>query len=84
MRVGYSLSQPAIAEVLNRIRQPFNVNSLAQSGALAALEDVDYVARARETNDAGLRVLAEGLTSLGLKFLLFSLFCDAVTITEKS
>jgi len=69
LRVGYSLSQPAIAEVLNRIRQPFNVNSLAQSGALAALEDIDYVARARETNDAGLRVLAEGLTSLGLDVL---------------
>jgi len=66
LRIGYSISQPAIAEVLNRVRQPFNVNSLAQHGAVAALKDNHFVTRARDMNEAGLHTLTEGLTSLGL------------------
>jgi len=66
LRIGYSISQPEIAEVLNRVRQPFNVNSLAQYGAMAALQDAGYIDRARVMNAEGLRTLTDGLTSLGL------------------
>ena len=69
LRIGYSVSHPDLAEVLNRVRQPFNVNSLAQHGALAALQDVDYVGKARALNTDGLCDLADGLTSLGLKVI---------------
>jgi len=66
LRIGYSISHPDLAEVLNRVRQPFNVNSLAQHAAMAALQDTDYVDRARVMNAEGLRTLTDGLTSLGL------------------
>ena len=66
LRIGYALCQPDLAEVLNRVRQPFNVNSLAQSAALAVLQDLDYVERARAMNTQGLGTLTDGLVSLGL------------------
>ncbi len=66
LRVGYSISHPDIAEVLNRIRQPFNVNSLAQHAAAAALRDTDHVERARAMNAQGLRALTDGLAALSL------------------
>jgi histidinol-phosphate aminotransferase len=69
LRVGYGLSHPAIADLLNRVRQPFNVNSLALAGALAALSDTDFIARSRAENSAGLLVLQELCRELGLDFL---------------
>ncbi|MBZ0332858.1 histidinol-phosphate aminotransferase [Marinobacter sp. JH2] len=69
MRVGYSLSSPAIADVLNRVRQPFNVNSIALAAAAAVLEDDAYLNRSREVNEAGLRQLSEGFERLGLPFI---------------
>jgi histidinol-phosphate aminotransferase len=45
LRVGYGLAQPQLTDLLNRVRQPFNVNSLAQAAALAALADADFLAR---------------------------------------
>ncbi len=69
LRVGYSLSSPKIAEVLNRVRQPFNVNSFALAAAEAALADEDYVRLSREVNAAGLQQLATGLHDLGLSFI---------------
>ncbi len=69
LRIGYSISQPDLAEVLNRVRQPFNVNNLAQSAALAVLQDFDYVERARIMNSQGLIALTDGLVSLGLKVI---------------
>ncbi|AGA90100.1 histidinol-phosphate aminotransferase [Thioflavicoccus mobilis 8321] len=66
LRVGYALSDPAIAELLNRVRQPFNVNSLAQVAALASLADREHIARHVELNRAGLRQLTEGCERLGL------------------
>jgi histidinol-phosphate aminotransferase len=65
LRVGYAVSQPGIAELLNRVRQPFNVNSLGQVAALAALGARDHVERSREVNRRGLVQLCAGLTSLG-------------------
>jgi len=66
LRVGYSISHPDLAEVLNRVRQPFNVNSLAQHAAVAALRDTQRVERARVMNAQGLRTLSNGLAALGL------------------
>jgi histidinol-phosphate aminotransferase len=56
-----------VAELLNRVRQPFNVNSLAQAAALAALGDAQHVARSRQNNQDGLRQLRAGLGKLGLR-----------------
>ncbi len=69
LRIGYSISHPELAEILNRVRQPFNVNSLAQVGAIAALQDTDHVDRSRANNTQGLRELAAGLQSMGLKVI---------------
>lgn len=69
LRIGYSISHPDLAEILNRLRQPFNVNSLAQHGAIAALQATDHVDRARAMNTDGLRDLTNGLTSLGLQVI---------------
>jgi histidinol-phosphate aminotransferase len=66
IRVGYCLSSPEIADLLNRIRQPFNVNSLALSGAKAALEDQGFIHQSVETNTAGLAQLNQGLHDIGL------------------
>jgi len=69
LRVGYAISSPVIADVLNRVRQPFNVNSLAQAAACAALDDVDYLAASRRLNDAGIRQLEEGFRQLRLDWI---------------
>ncbi len=69
LRIGYSISHLEIAEVLNRIRQPFNVNSLAQHGAIAALRDSDFVDRARAMNSEGLQTLTGGFKELGLEVI---------------
>ena len=69
LRLGYALSHPDIADLLNRVRQPFNVNSLAQAAALAALEDEAFVERSLAVNRAGMRQLSDGFESLGLTFI---------------
>ncbi|BAN49648.1 histidinol-phosphate transaminase [Metapseudomonas resinovorans] len=69
LRVGYGLSSAQVADVLNRVRQPFNVNSLALAAACAALDDADYLAESRRVNDAGMRQLEEGLRALDLKWI---------------
>lgn len=68
VRVGYGLSSPEIIDALNRIRQPFNVNSLAQVGALAALDDEDHIRRTQENNRRGLAYLRKELDRLGLEY----------------
>lgn len=66
LRVGYAVSSIAIAELLNRVRQPFNVNSLAQRAAIAALGDQDWIDQGVKANAAGMRQLQAGLDSVGL------------------
>ena len=66
LRVGYAISHPDIAEILNRVRQPFNVNSLAQVAAIAALSDDDFVQRSRQNNDRGMVQLTNAFDALGL------------------
>ncbi|WP_417544587.1 histidinol-phosphate transaminase [Marinobacter sp.] len=69
LRVGYSVSSPAIADVLNRVRQPFNVNSVALAAATAVLDDEDYLQRSREANSAGLEQLEEAFDQMGLRYI---------------
>jgi histidinol-phosphate aminotransferase len=66
LRVGYALSAPDIAGLLNRVRQPFNVNSLALAAATAALADDEHLHRTLALNRAGLRQLCAGLKALGI------------------
>ncbi|HEY6335215.1 MAG TPA: histidinol-phosphate transaminase [Alphaproteobacteria bacterium] len=67
LRLGWAYCPPAVADVLNRLRNPFNVTSLAQAAALAALGDVAHVDAARSNNDIWLPWITAELTKLGLK-----------------
>jgi histidinol-phosphate aminotransferase len=69
LRVGYALCSARIADVLNRVRQPFNVNSLALAAACAALDDERYLARSRTCNADGMRQLEAGFRQLGLEWI---------------
>jgi histidinol-phosphate aminotransferase len=69
LRVGYGLMSAGIADLLNRVRQPFNVNSLALAAAGAALTDHEFVRKSRENNLKGMRQLEEGFRKLGLDFI---------------
>ena len=69
LRVGYGVMDAAVADILNRVRQPFNVNALAQAAAIAALSDVDYVAESRRLNSEGVNQLDTGLLELGVTAL---------------
>jgi histidinol-phosphate aminotransferase len=67
VRVGYAVSDPQIADLLNRVRQPFNVGIPALVGAEASLGDVQHTQRARQLVEDGLGQLGAELTRLGLK-----------------
>jgi histidinol-phosphate aminotransferase len=66
LRIGYGISTAEIIDFLNRVRPPFNANSLAQKAALAALGDDEHVARSRAVNVAGMEQLEHGLRELGV------------------
>jgi histidinol-phosphate aminotransferase len=69
LRVGYGVSSPAIADLLNRVRQPFNVNSLALLAATAALTDSTHLALSCDTNRKGMQQLTDGFGALGLEHI---------------
>ena len=69
LRVGYAMSHPAVAGLLNRVRQAFNVNSLALAAAHAALEDHEHLAQSIELNRAGMQQLEIGLDRLPVRRL---------------
>jgi len=69
LRVGYALARPQVAGLLNRVRQPFNVNSLALAAATAALNDVDFIAESKRVNDAGMAQMLQGFQGLGLEHI---------------
>jgi len=69
LRVGFGLARPGIIDLLNRVRQPFNVSSLALAAAVAALGDGEFLERTRALNAAGLAQLAAGFRQLGLPFI---------------
>ncbi|HZQ62611.1 MAG TPA: histidinol-phosphate transaminase, partial [Casimicrobiaceae bacterium] len=68
LRVGYGLMHPALADMLNRVRQPFNVNSLAQAAAVAALDDMQYVDESRDINRSGMREIERALQAMGVAY----------------
>ena len=69
LRVGFALAQPALTDILNRIRQPFNVNSLAQAAAVAALNDKEFLSRSAKLNADGYRQLTRAFDELGLDYV---------------
>ena len=69
LRVGYGFGPSELMDYLNRLRLPFNINRLAQTGARAALGDVEFLARTKELVRTGRKFLEEGLTQLGLTFV---------------
>ena len=69
LRVGYALASTEIADLMNRVRQPFNVNNLAIAAAIAALDDHLFVAESYELNRRGMEQLVAGLKRLGLEHI---------------
>jgi len=67
LRVGYALAQPRLTDLLNRVRQPFNVNALAQAAAVAALTDQDFLQRTYVNNREGKAFLLQAFERLGLE-----------------
>ena len=69
LRVGYAVGSAGVADLLNRVRQPFNVNSISLAAAAAALDDHAFVRRSHELNLAGMSQMTSGLTQLGLEYI---------------
>jgi histidinol-phosphate aminotransferase len=69
LRLGYGIGHPDLIAAFEKIRQPFNINAIAQAGALAALDDTEHVRRTRENNARGLKFYAEAFRQLGLEFI---------------
>ncbi|MDT8395723.1 MAG: histidinol-phosphate transaminase [bacterium] len=66
LRVGYAIMPRELAQFYNRVRQPFNVNSIAQAAACAALEDDEFVAKSLEHNSRELQRIEDAVTGMGL------------------
>ncbi len=69
LRIGYGLAAPGVAAILQKARQPFNANALAQSAALAALADTEHVQKTIAMNDAGLKFYTDAFEKLGLEYV---------------
>jgi histidinol-phosphate aminotransferase len=69
LRIGYAVASPDVADLLNRVRQPFNVNNLALAAACAALDDHLFVAESYELNRRGMEQIIAGLKRLGLEHI---------------
>jgi histidinol-phosphate aminotransferase len=69
LRIGYGIAHPELVAAMETIRQPFNINSIAQAGALAALDDSEHVRRTRLNNAEGTRFFNEALRQMGLEFV---------------
>jgi len=69
LRLGYGIGHPDFIAQLEKIRQPFNINAIAQAGALAALDDTAHARRSRQLNARGLKFYARAFRELGLEFV---------------
>ena len=69
LRVGYGYCSAEMAGLLNRVRQPFNVNAIGQAAAIAALDDETFATKVAQDNRAGLKQLEAGFTKLGLEWV---------------
>lgn len=90
LRVGYGISNPIIISFLNKVREPFNVNSLAQCAAVSALDDSDFLKKTIQTCKDGKKYLYQNFKRLGLKyvpsatnFVLVDVKMDAKKLTEQ-
>lgn len=89
LRVGYALASTEIIDLMNRVRQPFNVNNLALAAAIGALDDHVFLAESFELNRSGMEQIVAGLKRLGLEhipshgnFVTFAV-SDAVATNQK-
>ena len=69
LRVGFAFAHPQVADLMNRVRQPFNVSNIAQAAAVAALADQDFVQESRALNGQGMQALTTGFRRLGLSWI---------------
>ncbi len=69
LRVGYALGNAQVVDMLNRVRQPFNVNSIAQAAAVAAFQDAEFVQQTFANNLRGMRQIVQALTAMGLEYI---------------
>jgi histidinol-phosphate aminotransferase len=69
LRVGFAIAQPDVTDLMNRIRQPFNVNSLAQAAAIAALNDKEFLAKGARNNAEGYKQMTAAFDELGLEYV---------------
>jgi histidinol-phosphate aminotransferase len=69
LRIGYGITRPELAELMNKVRQPFNTNSLGQAGALAALADRKHVEKSIAINNEGKQFLYQSFNRLGIAFI---------------
>ena len=90
LRVGYSISSADVSDFLNRVRQPFNVNSMAMAGALAALEDTSHLETSLRINREGLAQYEAAFNKMGLEwiatagnFISVDLKCDGRDVFNK-
>lgn len=89
LRMGYSVSHPDIADLMNRVRQPFNVNAMSLAAALVALDDEAYLKESVRVNNEGMKMLTNACDQLGLgyipsvgNFLTIDFGCDAMPIYD--
>ncbi|MFC1478665.1 histidinol-phosphate transaminase [Candidatus Margulisiibacteriota bacterium] len=90
LRVGYGIARPEIINSLNKAREPFNVNRLAQMAATAALEDADFLKESKANNEAGKKYLYQELQELGIEyipteanFIFMNVPADCIELFEK-
>ena len=86
LRVGFAVCSPEVAGMLNRVRQPFNVNALAQAAAIAALDDEDYLRRSKVANDEGRAQLLAGFAQMNIPSIpsFGNFICAEVATAGKS
>ncbi|MGC8785517.1 MAG: histidinol-phosphate transaminase [Armatimonadota bacterium] len=84
LRVGYAIARPDIIDAMNRVREPFNVNSVAQAAALAALHDQEHLRKAVELNRQGLEYLYRHFERLGLTYVRSEANCVMVDLGRDS
>jgi histidinol-phosphate aminotransferase len=69
LRVGYAFAAAGVADLMNRVRQPFNVNSVSLAAAAAALDDSDFVRQSFDLNRIGMKQITGGFTRLGIEYI---------------
>jgi histidinol-phosphate aminotransferase len=69
LRVGFAVGAPGVADLMNRVRQPFNVNSISLAAAAAALEDAAFVQKSFELNQAGMRQITAEFERMGIEYI---------------